>query len=147
VRKSIGARGDGHSGPLEEAGYTSAIVTAEPEPKMLQSGGVHIHPHMTDVTQPSVRAQQHPGLDLTKQSFIWRPGALTEGGEETSDTLGTGPRQPAKTSGEPSGRLRKHAGQARERMTSRRLPSPIDARDLYSRLYMSPVRQRPVRRK
>ena len=34
-------------GPLREAGYTSAIVTVEPKPtRPLQSGGVHIHPHM-----------------------------------------------------------------------------------------------------
>jgi HTH-like domain len=34
-------------GPLKEAGYTSAIVIAEPKPtRLLQSGGVHIHPYM-----------------------------------------------------------------------------------------------------
>jgi hypothetical protein len=33
-------------GPLNEAGYTSAIVIADPDPtRPLQSGGVHIHPH------------------------------------------------------------------------------------------------------
>lgn len=38
-------------GPLKEAGYTSAIVTAEPDPtRPLQSGGVHIHPHRTERT-------------------------------------------------------------------------------------------------
>ena len=31
-----------------EAGYTSAVVTIEPDPvDLLQSGGVHIRPHMT----------------------------------------------------------------------------------------------------
>ena len=30
-----------------EAGYTSAVVTIEPDPvDLLQSGGVHIRPHM-----------------------------------------------------------------------------------------------------
>lgn len=35
-------------GPHQEAGYTSAVVTVEPDPvDLLQSGGVHIRPHMT----------------------------------------------------------------------------------------------------
>ena len=35
-------------GPLKEAGYTSAIVITNPDPtKALQSGWVHIRPHMT----------------------------------------------------------------------------------------------------
>jgi hypothetical protein len=34
--------------PHNEAGYTSAVVTGNPDPAdMLQSGGVHIRPHMT----------------------------------------------------------------------------------------------------
>jgi len=34
-------------GPHQEAGYTSAVVTIEPDPvDLLQSGGVHIRPHM-----------------------------------------------------------------------------------------------------
>jgi putative transposase len=33
--------------PHNEAGYTSAVVTDDPDPAaLLQSGGVHIHPHM-----------------------------------------------------------------------------------------------------
>ncbi len=39
-------------GPLTEAGYTSAIVFPEPDrTRSLQSGGVHIRPHMTAPTQ------------------------------------------------------------------------------------------------
>jgi hypothetical protein len=35
-------------GPHQEAGYTSAVVTVAPNPvSLLQSGGVHIRPHMT----------------------------------------------------------------------------------------------------
>src|SRR5580700_6736865 len=35
-------------GPHQEAGYTSAVVTVEPNPiSLLQSGGVHIRPYMT----------------------------------------------------------------------------------------------------
>jgi hypothetical protein len=34
-------------GPHQEAGYTSAVVTVAPDPiSVLQSGGVHIRPHM-----------------------------------------------------------------------------------------------------
>src|SRR6516162_5125013 len=34
--------------PHQEAGYTSAVVTVAPNPvSLLQSGGVHIRPHMT----------------------------------------------------------------------------------------------------
>ena len=34
-------------GPHQEAGYTSAVVTVAPDPvSLLQSGGVHIRPHM-----------------------------------------------------------------------------------------------------
>src|SRR3974377_876277 len=33
--------------PHQEAGYTSAVVTVVPDPvRLLQSGGVHIRPHM-----------------------------------------------------------------------------------------------------
>jgi hypothetical protein len=33
--------------PHNEAGYTSAVVTDDPDPAdLLQSGGVHIRPHM-----------------------------------------------------------------------------------------------------
>jgi len=33
--------------PHQEAGYTSAVVTVAPDPvSLLQSGGVHIRPHM-----------------------------------------------------------------------------------------------------
>jgi hypothetical protein len=33
--------------PHNEAGYTSAVVTGDPDPAdLLQSGGVHIRPHM-----------------------------------------------------------------------------------------------------
>ena len=33
--------------PHQEAGYTSAVVTIDPDPAgLLQSGGVHIRPHM-----------------------------------------------------------------------------------------------------
>ena len=35
-------------GPHQEAGYTSAVVTVAPDPiSVLQSGGVHIRPHVT----------------------------------------------------------------------------------------------------
>ena len=35
-------------GPHQEAGYTSAVVTVAPDHvRVLQSGGVHIRPHMT----------------------------------------------------------------------------------------------------
>jgi len=36
-----------------EAGYTSAVVTIEPDPvDLLQSGGVHIRPHMAQSERP-----------------------------------------------------------------------------------------------
>lgn len=38
-------------GPLQKAGYTSAIVMPYPDLIMsLQSGGVHIHPHRTKLS-------------------------------------------------------------------------------------------------
>ena len=47
-------------GPPQEAGYTSAIVIADPYPKrMLQSGGVHIRPHRT---APFLRLNQRRKL-------------------------------------------------------------------------------------
>jgi len=40
-------------GPHQEAGYTSAVVTIEPDPvDLLQSGGVHIRPHMAQSGHP-----------------------------------------------------------------------------------------------
>jgi hypothetical protein len=48
--KPIEARGEDVVQPHQEAGYTSAVVTSDPDPaNLLQSGGVHIHPHMRKV--------------------------------------------------------------------------------------------------
>src|SRR6516165_9914062 len=42
--------------PHEEAGYTSAVVTVAPDPvSLLQSGGVHIRPHMTSTGNAKCR--------------------------------------------------------------------------------------------
>ena len=42
--------------PHHEAGYTSAVVTLSLSlPNLLQSGGVHIHPHMTASDHSSAR--------------------------------------------------------------------------------------------
>lgn len=41
------ARGEDIVQPHQEAGYTSAVVTNDPDPAdLLQSGGVHIRPYM-----------------------------------------------------------------------------------------------------
>ena len=45
-------------GPHQEAGYTSAVVTVAPDQvSLLQSGGVHIRPHMAQsgLSEPSAR--------------------------------------------------------------------------------------------
>src|SRR5579863_3831859 len=42
-------------GPHQEAGYTSAVVTVAPDPiSVLQSGGVHIRPYMTQIGSRAV---------------------------------------------------------------------------------------------
>ena len=44
-------------GPHQEAGYTSAVVTMAPDPiSVLQSGGVHIRPHMAQSVKDVKRA-------------------------------------------------------------------------------------------
>jgi hypothetical protein len=46
-------------GPHQEAGYTSAVVTVAPNPvSLLQSGGVHIRPHMPPV--------------ISRRAALWR---------------------------------------------------------------------------
>jgi len=45
--------------PHNEAGYTSAVVTDDPDPAdLLQSGGVHIHPHMRRSYLPIVSSSR-----------------------------------------------------------------------------------------
>jgi hypothetical protein len=44
--------------PHNEAGYTSAVVTDDPDPAdLLQSGGVHIRPHMNRAVQRVVSSE------------------------------------------------------------------------------------------
>jgi hypothetical protein len=46
--------------PLNEAGYTSAVVTDDPDPaNLLQSGGVHIHPYVRRPYSASGRSFQN----------------------------------------------------------------------------------------
>ncbi len=83
-------------GPHQEAGYTSAVVTVAPDPiSVLQSGGVHIRPHMalspaSDATRPGSSAQPCQGWGRGFESHrplqnqqllqelprIWGAGAL-----------------------------------------------------------------------
>ena len=47
-----------------EAGYTSAVVTIEPDPvDLLQSGGVHVRPHMTQSGHEQLRITLQPDLN------------------------------------------------------------------------------------
>jgi hypothetical protein len=52
-RKPIEARGEDVVQPLQKAGYTSAVVTVDTNSAdLLQSGGVHIRPHMGTIAPP-----------------------------------------------------------------------------------------------
>src|SRR5579863_9542192 len=53
-------RGSRHRnlGPHQEAGYTSAVVTVAPDPvSVLQTGGVHIRPHVTFFSEAVVEVR------------------------------------------------------------------------------------------
>jgi hypothetical protein len=52
-------------GPHQEAGYTSAVVTVAPDQvSLLQSGGVHIRPHMTPLGHKEPLSAAMHGPDL-----------------------------------------------------------------------------------
>jgi hypothetical protein len=60
--------------PHNEAGYTSAVVTDDPDPAdLLQSGGVHIRPHMRRSDRHSLAGCSSDGLEYTGTVPISRP--------------------------------------------------------------------------
>jgi hypothetical protein len=77
-------------GPHQEAGYTSAVGTVAPDPiTVLQSGGVHIRPHMADsvekIPSPKVVAHlpkydQHLRLTPVTSAYRFRSRYVESGG-------------------------------------------------------------------
>jgi hypothetical protein len=63
-------------GPHQEAGYTSAVVTVAPDHvRVLQSGGVHIRPHMTLIPSVSSAPLRRRSVASEKMRAEYQPQA------------------------------------------------------------------------